>query len=873
MKNLFNFLMIVILSTSIFNNANAQCGEVSPNCIQNGGLVGPTGPGNMNSNAATTIPNWFVASGTPSASPGEVWMWSFGGSGEGIYTCYNFQANHNYRICIDVKVGGTNSNTLGQFELTAANGLLVNGPPIPTTSNNFYNVNHTNTVYTSIGVPFSPGTSSYSQLWIRPFYTASPGTQYAVYVRNIHIEDLTIPTFTPTITASGPFQNGVPVTLTANGGPPGTVYSWSNSATGNSITVTPNCNTTQTFSVFGTYFNCPPPTPAACGRRSNVSNTLSILATDCCSDTCYWKVSGNNIIGTNNIFGTLTNHDVRINTNNQYRGIIDRFGHWGMGTTAGFLPDAMQQIHRTDLGDKHLYITGVSPSIRFYGAQTVPNTTPNTGPKIGLATGANNFTDFSAVGDFVIENTNKANIIFGTNWTGTNSLERMKVNMDGEVGINTVNSTLKDPTAFLHVNCVGNNTSAGLSDVRFENLEAGQGKVLVINPNGYVMNSGITLPSVFGNVNSTCTTGNFIPKVATGGSPDLTCSQVFDNGTNVGVGTTAPGAKLTILNNTGIIATWNRHNLASSFVGLASHSTSNNDNRAIGATGWASGANTTTSKIGVWGVANANSCSGNNVGVYGQVNSTVGFCGTHFAGYFAGQTLTGGPALIISDEKLKMNIKSMDNAMEIINQLQPRTYDFNPDVNSGFALTPNHQYGFISQEVETVLPDVVQEINGPSTIDEDGRVKESDEKYKAMNYDALISILVKAVQEQNSRINDLETLITNCCNANATTKTTNREAIKVIDIKISDKNAIVLNQNVPNPFAESTSITYHIPEYFTKAQIIFTNMSGQLIKVLDIKEMGKGQINVFADDLTSGQYTYTLVVDGKTIETKKMIKQ
>ncbi len=873
MKNLINFILIFLFSNCLLNNVNAQCGDLSPNCIQNGGLTGPTGPGDMNSNATTNIPNWFVASGTPSASPGEVWMWSFGGSGEGIYTCYNFQANHQYRICIDVRVGGTNSNTLGQFQLTAANGLVVNGPPAPTTSNNFYNVNHTNTAYASIGVPFSPGASSYSQLWIRPFYTATPGTQYAVYVRNIHIEDLTIPAFTPVITASGSFQNGVPVTLTASGGPAGTIYTWSNSATGNSITVIPNCNATQTYSVFGTYFNCPPPTPAACGRRSNLSAPISVLALDCCSDTCYWKVTGNNILNNNNIFGTLTNHDVKVYTNNLYRGIFDKNGHFGFGTLAGHLPDAMTQIHRTDKGDKHLDITGEAPSIKFYASQTLPSTWPNTGPKIGLATGANNFTDFSSAGDFVIENTGRSSIIFGTNWTGSNSLERMKINLDGKVGINTVNSVPKDPTALLHVNCAGSNTGAGLSDVRFENLEAGQGKVLVINSNGYVTNSGVTLPTTFGNVNSTCTNANFITKVLANGSPDLTCSQVFDNGSNVGIGTTFPSAKLTVRNGTSSIANRNMHVLATSGFGIASHNTTNNNNISIGTTGMASGASSTTSKIGVWGVANANSCTGNNVGVYGRVNSSVGFCGSHFAGYFAGQTLTGGPALVISDEKLKTNIKSLDNAMEIINQLQPRTYDFNPDVNSGFALTPNHQYGFISQEVETVLPDVVQEIDGPASIDDDGRVIESDQKYKAMNYDALIAVLVKAVQEQNNRINDLETLISNCCTANSSSNTNTRKSMNVLDIKISDKNAIVLNQNVPNPFAESTAITYYIPETSIKAQIIFTNMSGQLIKVIDIKQMGKGQLNVFADDLTSGQYSYSLVVDGKTIETKMMIKQ
>lgn len=51
-----------------------------------------------------------------------------------------------------------------------------------------------------------------------------------------------------------------------------------------------------------------------------------------CSDTCYWKVSGNNIINGNNIFGTLTQDDVRIKTSNDDQGIFTRDGLLGWNT-------------------------------------------------------------------------------------------------------------------------------------------------------------------------------------------------------------------------------------------------------------------------------------------------------------------------------------------------------------------------------------------------------------------------------------------------------------------------------------------------------------------------------------------------------------
>ena len=90
-------------------------------------------------------------------------------------------------------------------------------------------------------------------------------------------------------------------------------------------------------------------------------------------------------------------------------------------------------------------------------------------------------------------------------------------------------------------------------------------------------------------------------------------------------------------------------------------------------------------------------------------------------------------------------------------------------------------------------------------------------------------------------------------------KTTNVQSVEV-----TDKNVIVLDQNVPNPFAESTTITYNIPTEFNKAQIIISNMNGVVIKSVDLTSKGKGVLNIFASDLTSGIYTYSLIVDGKS---------
>jgi trimeric autotransporter adhesin len=84
---------------------------------------------------------------------------------------------------------------------------------------------------------------------------------------------------------------------------------------------------------------------------------------------------------------------------------------------------------------------------------------------------------------------------------------------------------------------------------------------------------------------------------------------------------------------------------------------------------------------------------------------------------------------------------------------------------------------------------------------------------------------------------------------------------------------VVLDQNVPNPFAEQTAIRYELPVTVQRAQLLFYDAQGRLIKAVDIAERGQGQLTVFANDLSNGIYTYALVADGQVMDSKKMVKQ
>ncbi|MDB5257528.1 MAG: conserved repeat domain protein [Chitinophagaceae bacterium] len=84
--------------------------------------------------------------------------------------------------------------------------------------------------------------------------------------------------------------------------------------------------------------------------------------------------------------------------------------------------------------------------------------------------------------------------------------------------------------------------------------------------------------------------------------------------------------------------------------------------------------------------------------------------------------------------------------------------------------------------------------------------------------------------------------------------------------------AASLGQNIPNPFTESTSIPYYVPEGSVDARLmVYENVTGHVIEEVKINEVGAGSITFAADRFASGMYLYTLVINGEVIGQKKMV--
>lgn len=89
---------------------------------------------------------------------------------------------------------------------------------------------------------------------------------------------------------------------------------------------------------------------------------------------------------------------------------------------------------------------------------------------------------------------------------------------------------------------------------------------------------------------------------------------------------------------------------------------------------------------------------------------------------------------------------------------------------------------------------------------------------------------------------------------------------------IPTENNIRLNQNIPNPFNSETNISYFIPAKYNSARIEIVSSLGQLISSIPITKFGEeGSVNMKKAYLQSAIYYYTLYVDGKKIETKRLV--
>lgn len=237
-----------------------------------------------------------------------------------------------------------------------------------------------------------------------------------------------------------------------------------------------------------------------------------------------------------------------------------------------------------------------------------------------------------------------------------------------------------------------------------------------------------------------------------------------------------------------------------------------------------------------------------------------------YAGYFSGHVFCSG-TYVGSDERLKENIQPLHNALDKIMKLDVRTYNFKQDYEK-MHLPTGVQNGFIAQNLETVFPGLVKE-TADKSVDKDHPIE-----FKAVNYTGMIPVLTAAIQEQNhntdelrrqnerlqQRLDEMEHALQNCCSNYAPAQKTSEA--------ITNPGGQLL-QNTPNPFNTRTVISYTLPANTSTASVSVYNMNGDLVRSYDALNTA-GKIIIQPGELSSGNYTYHLIVNGNSVDSKLM---
>lgn len=126
----------------------------------------------------------------------------------------------------------------------------------------------------------------------------------------------------------------------------------------------------------------------------------------------------------------------------------------------------------------------------------------------------------------------------------------------------------------------------------------------------------------------------------------------------------------------------------------------------------------------------------------------------------------------------------------------------------------------------------------------------------------MVPILVRSIQELKTEITELQN--------NSTSSNLQKAKSSTEDISSISKET-ALYQNAPNPFSESTTITCYINDDANEASLYIYDMTGKQIDKKVISDKGDVSIKIEAGSLTAGMYIYSLVVDDKVIDSKRMI--
>ncbi|HTA26195.1 MAG TPA: tail fiber domain-containing protein, partial [Bacteroidia bacterium] len=235
-----------------------------------------------------------------------------------------------------------------------------------------------------------------------------------------------------------------------------------------------------------------------------------------------------------------------------------------------------------------------------------------------------------------------------------------------------------------------------------------------------------------------------------------------------------------------------------------------------------------------------------------------------------GSVVSSSNPFTVSDSSVKSDVRPLKNAIATIEKLNGVSYNLDKSMLRDSMMMGRH-CGFLAQQVGRVIPEAVRNmgnLNGTST--------------KALSYNDIIPWLVEGMKEQQHMIDSLKSTLQNiqsCLNqicsasGNNSQGNNNNTTLPVQDVTLSNANAPLLYQNQPNPFSSNTKINYYLPEGTQGAIIVFYDNYGNQLKEVQLAQTGNATISLNPENLANGVYSYSMIINGKLIDTKRMILQ
>jgi hypothetical protein len=127
-----------------------------------------------------------------------------------------------------------------------------------------------------------------------------------------------------------------------------------------------------------------------------------------------------------------------------------------------------------------------------------------------------------------------------------------------------------------------------------------------------------------------------------------------------------------------------------------------------------------------------------------------------------------------------------------------------------------------------------------------------------MNYIELIPVLIEAIKEQQTQINDLKTQISD------NFKAQNQDLIELTNTKIISVS--------PNPSNDMITVSFNVEKLVQSAKLQVHDLNGNVISSLNINDRENNISRTLQkDNFGKGIYIVSLVINGKSIDTKKIV--